>query len=191
MARFMGRYEMTHPVKMMLAAGLLAMGVTVHSTVTAEALTVVQSGDSLTINGAETYKGTVGPATGGFQSWYVAFSSLEDGVSINARVTLTSAMKDMFTILKVYWVNPTNLETLAFTRIGSGQTDLATVFTSRNSTQWLVFDWQDATSGAEFTVDIGGVAAVPLPMGGLLLVGGLAGLVALRQTKNSRKMRLT
>jgi hypothetical protein len=80
-------------------------------------------------------------------------------------------------------------QALSVTDLGNGSTlvggSIANAFSSPNGlTQTLTLGWSGYSTGPKGTINLSlSVAAVPLPAGGLLLIGAIGGLAALRRRK--------
>lgn len=80
------------------------------------------------------------------------------------------------------WFDGANTVSTPLTNIGLfAFGELSTLFTDPNAlTQVLTLGWTSRSGNIQFSVN---VAAVPLPAGGLLLIGALGGLAFLRRRK--------
>jgi len=167
------------------AAGVLAAGLATA----ADAVTIVSENGSYDISGLEQFIGGV-VASGGAGSWEVRFNSLFDPLSAMATATVGNIVAGTFTNLQMSWVAVSDDFVLASTPITPPTVSLATVFTVNgilggdDINQWLRFTWDNSLAGANFDFEVQ-VSAVPLPAGGLLLIGALGGLALLRRRKST------
>lgn len=108
-------------------------------------------------------------ATGGSANLFIGNSNTFTG----AFLSWTSAMGTVFAVPSFY--------------NGSAYfAELATLFTSPNGlVQTLTLAWTGYTGEVQLSI---GVAAVPIPAGGLLLLSALCGIAALRRRRNAVKL---
>ncbi len=146
----------------------------------ASAATLIEDGNSYTIGYAEDeFFGNI-DSVGGAGSWSVVFNADADPVSAESSATIGNIVFKQFKNLTMSWLD-SGMNVLSTINIGVGDTVLSTVFTVPNLSQTLLFTWTNSTAGAGFDVEV--AAAVPLPAGGLLLIGALGGIAALRRRK--------
>lgn len=149
----------------------------------ASAATVMIDGDSLTIGQAENeFVGFV-LGNGGAGSWAVEFITDTDPVDAGAFATLGGFTAGSFVGLTMSWRDAANVVLSTVNISAAGNYLLSTVFTVPNLTQSLVFNWTGSKRGTGFDVEV--AATVPLPAGGLLLLGALGGIAALRRRKTA------
>jgi hypothetical protein len=148
----------------------------------ASAITFIADGDSVMIAGNEQFIGGV-TAAGGAGSWSVNFTSTTDPLGAEALVTIGPInFTGFFKNVVMSWTDAMGSILSSTALVSNTPVTLATTFTAPNLSQNLVFTWDKSLAGANFDVEVQ-VAAVPLPAGGLLLIGGLAGLAGLRRRK--------
>ncbi len=149
----------------------------------ASALTFVSNGDAVVISGSEQFIGDVEAGAGGAGSWSVNFTSNTDPLGAEALVTIGPLnFAGFFKNIVMSWQDAMGNMLSSTAVVSNTPVTLATTFTAPNQSQSLVFTWTKSLAGANFDVEVQ-VAAVPLPAGGLLLIGGLAGLAGLRRRK--------
>lgn len=162
-------------LKYLAVAAVVAM-----TPLVASAATLIVDGGTYTIGNAEDeFFGNV-DAFGGAGSWTVVFNADADPVTADASATIGRIVLGTFNNLTMSWLGfgDTVLSTI---NVAQGSTLLSTVFTIPDLTQKLVFNWTGSRNGAGFDVEV--AATVPLPAGGLLLLGALGGIAALRRRK--------
>jgi hypothetical protein len=165
------------------AAAALTLGVT-----DAAAVTVVAENGVYDIGYGDAFIGDV-EASGGAGSWRVQFDATEDPLLAGASATVGPIVSGTFTNLVMSWIAVSdnfNLGSIAVTNPGAALDTtfaLVGVWGGDDSRQWLVFSWDNSLAGASFDFEV--AAAVPLPAGGLLLIGALGGLAALRRRKKA------
>lgn len=154
----------------------------------AEAVTVVVQNGTYGIGYGDGFIGDV-EASGGAGSWLVRFDAEEDPLLAGATATIGSLVAGTFSNLVMSWVAVSDGFTLASTPVTPPTVSLSTVFSfdgiqgGDDTSQWLIFTWDNSLAGASFDFEV--AAAVPLPAGGLLLIGALGGLAALRRRKTA------
>lgn len=152
----------------------------------ADAATLIQNGDIVTISYGDEFFGNA-TAAGGAGSFTVQFNATSDPIFAAASATIGNVVAGTFKNLVMQWIAVSDNFVLASTAITPFVTTLPTVFTfcgvlcGDDTQQWLFISWTGSKAGAGFDVEV--VAAVPLPAGGLLLLGALGGLAALRRRK--------
>jgi hypothetical protein len=164
---------------------LALTAVAAMSATAAEAVTVVAENGVYSIGYGDEFIGSV-EADGGAGSWFVQFDSTEDPLLANTSATIGPVVSGTFTNLVMSWVSVSSSSVLSSISVTNPGASLDTIFRlvglgGDDSQQYLIFTWDDSLDGAEFDFEV--VAAVPLPAGGLLLIGALGGLAALRRRK--------
>ena len=166
---------MFNRLKYLAVAAVIAL-----TPVVASAATLIVDGGTYSIGHTENeFFGNVG-AVGGAGSWSVVFNADTDPVNAEASATIGRIALGQFKNLTMSWLDAGSA-VLSTINLARGETLLATVFTAPNLTQSLVFSWTGSKNGAGFDVEV--AATVPLPAGGLLLIGALGGIAALRRRK--------
>ncbi len=169
-----------------LAFAAVAAVATLTAANDAKAVTVIGDGDVVNISTSDQFIGLV-IGNGGAGDWIVQFNSLVDPLGATALATIGPIQFGTFTDLLVQWIAVSDDFVLASAFLGVGETTLSTIFTENGQlggndiSQYLVFSWSDSLKGAGFDVEV--AAAVPLPAGGLLLIGGLGALALVRRRK--------
>lgn len=167
-------------------AAVLAMAITGPS---AQAATVVVEDGVYDIGYGDAFVGVVTTA-GGAGVWRVQFDAVVDPLLSGATATISNLMLSNFTGLTMSWVAVSDSFLLADILVTPPEVSLATAFTSNgvkggdDISQWLVFSWSNSVAGSGFDFEVQ-AAAVPLPAGGLLLIGALGGLAVLRRRKTA------
>lgn len=155
------------------------------ATTEAEAVTVVAENQTYVVGYGSEFIGDV-HASGGAGSWEVFFNASEDPLNALANASVTNLVAGTFTNLVMQWIAVDTNTILASIGVTPTNVSLATIFTNANpdaNPQALRFSWTNSLDGAGFDFDV--VAAVPLPAGGLLLIGALGGLAFLRRRKTA------
>jgi hypothetical protein len=172
---------MFNRLKFLAVAAVVAMAPLTLVGERAEAATLIVDAGVYTIGYAENeFFGNV-DSLGGAGSWSVTFNADTDPVNAAASATIGRIVFKQFKGLTMSWLSATNA-VLSTINLAQGDTVLATVFTVPDLTQKLVFNWTGSTAGAGFDVEV--AATVPVPAGGLLLLGALGGIAALRRRKS-------
>ena len=154
----------------------------------AEAVTVVVENGSYDISGSEVFIGDV-TASGGAGSWEVRFNSLVDPLYGLANASVTNIVAGTFSNLVMSWVAVSDGFVLDSIVVTPPIVSLSTKFTTSgilggdDIDQWLRFTWDNSLDGASFDFDVT-ISPIPLPAGGLLLIGALGGLAVLRRRKD-------
>lgn len=163
-------------LKYMAVAATLAL-----APVSASAVTFVQDGETHSIGNGSEFIGDVS-AAGGAGEWAVQFDSAVDPLQATVFATIGRINFANFANLMMAWedLGGTVLSSLTFSR---GDNELTTLFAAPNLSQVLRISWTDSFAGANFDVEV--AASVPVPAGGLMLVGALGGLAALRRRKSA------
>lgn len=130
--------------------------------------------------------GAPGELTGPGGIW-AEFTVVPAGTGFG-ELALTNYHSGLFTGLTAKWVDVATNTTLAtLTPLTAGLNTLATVFTAATQTQRLELTWDSLLVPQEASqsslVPAVYIAPVPLPASGLLLVGALGGIAALRRKK--------
>lgn len=165
------------------ASAALVLGVT-----DVAAVTVVAENGVYDIGYGDEFVGSV-ESSGGAGTWLVRFDATEDPLLANASATIGRIVSGTFTNLVMSWIAVSDNFVLGSASVTNPGVDLDTVFAligvfgGDDSSQWLVFSWDDSQAGVEFDFEV--AAAVPLPAGGLLLIFALGGLAALRRRKTA------
>lgn len=163
------------------AVAALSLGVT-----EASAVTVVQQNQTYSIGFGSEFIGEV-DAFGGPGSFEVRFDSVENPLLATASASITNLVAGTFTDLVMSWVAVSDGFVIDSINVTPTLVTLDTIFRNpgvfggNDINQYLRFTWTNSLKGAGFDFDV--VAAVPLPAGGLLLIGAIGGLVALRRRK--------
>lgn len=145
-----------------------------------EAATVITNGGSSGISYGDDFVAQIlNPSGAG--SFTHTFTSVVDPLGVNAQVSVLT-ITGTFTGMVLSWLDG-SLATLSSISVIPTTTTLATVFTIPNLTQSVRVSWTGSTTNA--IAVLGVVAAVPVPAGGLLLIGALGGLAALRRRKKA------
>lgn len=171
----------------------------------AQAATLIENGNTYDINYSDEFFGEVKSA-GGAGLWTVTFNALSEPLAASALATVGNIVAGQFTGLTMSWIAASDGFVLASIAVPDtiiplpggasiGYSSLGTVFTAcgqlssppdlcfSDNPQYLTFKWTDSKVGATFDVQV--AAAVPLPAGGLLLIGAIGGLAALRRRKSA------
>lgn len=162
---------------------VVALGVAVQP---AQAVTVVLEDEVHNIGYGDVFIGLV-TASGGAGSWQVEFDAIVDPLLASALATIGGNQLSTFSNLVMSWVAVSDGFVLASTSVTPSSISLDTTFSAcgvfcfDDSKQWLLFTWDDSMKGAGFDFEV--VAPVPVPAAGLLLLGALGGLAALRRRK--------
>ena len=152
----------------------------------AQAATVVLENGVYDIGYGDEFVGVV-VASGGAGFWQVQFDAVVDPLLASALATIGKIQLGEFSNLVMSWVAKSDGFILASIPVTPTAVNVDTTFAIcgvwcvDDSKQFLNFSWDDSTKGAGFDFEV--VAAVPLPAGGLLLIGALGGLAALRRRK--------
>ena len=143
-----------------------------------EAATLIFNGGSSSISYGDGFTATIINPTGA-GSFIHTFTSVADPLGVDAQVSVLT-ITGTFVGMNLSWLDA-SLATLSSVSVVPFSTTLATVFTIPNLTQSVRVSWTSSTPSA--VAVLGVVAAVPVPAGGLLLLGALGGLTALRRRK--------
>lgn len=169
--------------------GAIAAAALMFGAANANAVTVIDNGDSVIIGpGGDTeFIGNV-TSSGGAGMWQVEFSAGADPLFSTASATIGNIVAGTFTNLVMQWIAVSDGVVLASAPIVVPVTTLSTTFTDNgmmgrdDNPQYLKISWDDSLFGAGFDVE---VSAVPLPAGGLLLLTALGGVAALRRRRKA------
>ena len=161
---------------------LLAVAAVALMPFAASAVTIVDDGDTVDITSDTLFLGFVeGTGAGGTET--VNFFS-EFDTKGTFELSITAGNLSVWSDLVVQWVNTNTSAVISeIDPVIAGTNLLMTVFLDPDLLeQSLVISWSDSTDGTSFDYEI---SSIPVPAAGLLLLGGLGALAAVRSKKKS------
>lgn len=169
-----------------LAAAVLSVGMLVAGPSLAATVTLVDGGTVNPVNTSDVYwydefmEGSGGAAS---RSFTFVVNSSDSPLPMKAgaaHLTITGNLVGAF----LSWFDGTTTNKVYLAQIGSAfVAELTTLFTSPDKlTQTATIGWDSYRGQIQLSLQ---VAAVPLPAGGLLLIGAIAGLGVLRRRRKT------